>query len=127
MRYKRQLTNKLFLLGLLLCSSCSRDYVKTEELIIKPTDSITQIVITTEEKHISNLHLSIEGEINGSGRLIMGNSDSTIYRTYELSTGEINLTYNGDWYAEFCYLTYKPTSKTSGQLKIKSDFVGTQR
>jgi hypothetical protein len=120
---KRLLTSILFILGLFVQSSCDNN-VKRTEMTLKQDDSLNQVVLRTERKNISGLNLLIEGDIKGSGQLKFGDSDSTVYQTYELKEGKIEVKYNGDWYSEFCYVTYKPTSKTKGQLKIEGDFVG---
>lgn len=62
----------------------------------------------------------------GSGELSIGDTDSTFYKTYDLNEGKIEIKYRGDWYSEFCYVTYMPTSETKGQLKVDGDFVGDQ-
>ena len=93
-------------------------------MTLEPRDTINQLVLRTQGKHISGLRLQIEGEIQGTGQLSFGDSDSTSYRTYDLKEGKIELKYEGDWYSEFCYLTYKPTTGTKGQLKFEGDFIG---
>ena len=120
---KRILTTQLFVLVLILINSCG-DKIETSEMIFAPGDNSTQIVLQTVGKNISGLNLLIKGEIKGSGQLGFGDSDSTFYKTYDLTEGKVEIKYNGDWYSEFCYVTYKPTSETQGQLKIEGDFVG---
>ena len=124
LRIKKPLTYKLFLLGLILLSSCVGDKVKSEEMILLPGDTQHKIVLQTEGKSISGLELLINGEIIGSGQLSISDTDSTFYKTYDLKEGKIEIKYRGDWYSEFCYVTYKPTSETKGQLKIDGDFFG---
>ena len=122
-KMKRLLTYRLFIFVLIVLSSCSNN-VKRTEMTLKQDDSINQVVLRTEGKNISGLNLLIEGDVEGSGQLSFGDSDSTVYKTYELKEGKIEIKYKGDWYSEFCYVTYKPTSGTKGQLKIEGDFVG---
>lgn len=93
-------------------------------MTLEPGNTITQLVLRTQGKHISGLSLQIKGEIQGAGELSFGYSDSISYRTYDLKEGKIELKYDGDWYSEFCYLTYKPTTGTKGQLKFEGDFLG---
>ena len=118
------LTPKLSLLGLLLISFCSSNNTKSAEMTLKPGDPLNQEVLRTERMNISGLNLLIKGEIKGSGQLSFGYSDSTAYKTYEVREGKIEVKYEGDWYSEFCYITYRPTTETKGQLKIDGDFIG---
>jgi|GEM_PF-4119208 len=117
------LTSVLFVFGLIVLCSCSND-VKRTEMNLKQDDSINQVVLQAKGKNISGLNLLIEGDIEGSGQLSFGDSDSTFFKTYELKEGKIEIKYKGDWYSKFCYVTYKSTSATKGQLKIEGDFVG---
>jgi hypothetical protein len=124
LRNMRLLTSKLFLLGLFILGSCVGDNIKSEEMILIPGDSLHRTVLRAEGKNINGLDLLIKGEIKGSGQLSIGDTDSTFYKTYDLTEGKIEIEYRGDWYSEFCYVTYKPAQETKGQLKIDGDFFG---
>ena len=93
-------------------------------MILDPVDSVKQVILRTEENNIFKLNLLIKGEINGSGQLSIGDNDSTFYRTYEVKNGQAEIKYNGDWYSEFCYVTFRSTTKTNGRLKLEADFAG---
>jgi hypothetical protein len=124
MKIKRTLNIGLFLSGLFCLNSCSTNDIKKEGMALIPRDTVKQIVLRTKGKHINGLNLLIKGEINGAGQLSIGDNDSVAYKTYEVNTGQNEIKYNGDWYSEFCYITYKSTSGTKGQLKIEGDFLG---
>jgi len=82
------------------------------------------LVLETRENNIWKLDLTISGEIRGSGNLSIGDSDSTSYRTYELDSGHVDIEYEGDWYSQFCYITFIPKTPASGKLMINGDFIG---
>ncbi len=115
-------TIKLLTLGLYVLSSCLADNKKTIEMTINQVDTPNQVSIKADKQNISSLYLIVKGEIKGSGLLTIGDTDSTTYITYELTDGPVNLKYDGDWYSEFCFVTCKPTSVTTGQLKIEGRF-----
>lgn len=116
--------HRFVLLGLCILISCVKDEIKTGELTITPGDSTIQSFVRTTGNHVNALKLSISGQITGTGQLSIGDSDSTFYRTYDLEEGDIAIEYDGDWYSEFCYVTYKPKTATRGQLKMTGDFKG---
>ena len=93
-------------------------------MILTLADTVKQIVLRTKGKNISGLDLLIKGEISGAGQLSIGDNDSVAYKTYEVKNGRTEIKYNGDWYSEFCYVTFKSTSESKGQLKIEGDFIG---
>jgi hypothetical protein len=124
MKIKRTLNIGLILSGLFCLNSCDTNDTKKEEMTLIQRDTVKQIVLRTKGKNISGLNLLIKGKINGAGQLSIGDNDSVAYKTYEVKTGQNEIKYKGDWYSEFCYVTYKPTSETKGQLKIEGDFVG---
>jgi hypothetical protein len=125
-KIKGRLIYKSSLLGLfILCSCVVKDNTKTEQMNITPGDTLNQIFLQTKgREHISGLQLLITGEIKGSGQLSFGDTDSTTYHTYDLKYGKVEIKYDGDWYSEFCYLTFKPTVETKGQIKVEGDFAG---
>lgn len=106
----------------LIC--CERRKEIKDQLILDNETSQIQTSIETEGKHINALDLKIKGEINGPGRLSIGDNDSTFYKTYEVSEGKIEITYEGDWYSQYCYVTFKPVRSTSGLIEIQGDFGG---
>lgn len=124
MKIKRTLNIGLIISGLFCLNSCDTNDTKKEEMTLITSGTVKQIVLRTKGKNISGLNLLIKGQINGVGQLSIGDNDSVAYKTYEVKTGQNEIKYNGDWYSEFCYVTYKPTSETKGQLKIEGDFVG---
>ena len=113
-----------FIIFFLSFKSCVTDNTKREKMILAPNETITQIVLRTEGKHISSLDLSVRGEVSGSGRLSIGENDSVFYKTYEVKNGQNEITYFGDWYSEFCYVTFTPTIETKGQFNLEADFGG---
>lgn len=114
----------LILSGLFCLYSCTTKDIKKEELILDSGDSIKQVVLRTDEKNIFNLNLLIKGEISGSGQLSIGENDSAVYRTYDVRNGQTEIKYSGDWYSKSCYVTFRSTTKTNGQLKFEADFAG---
>jgi hypothetical protein len=125
-KIKGHLIYKSSILGLFILVSCTVDNnTKRGQMTLTPGDTVNQLVLQTQgRKHITGLSLLITGEIQGSGQLTLGDTDSTSYHTYDLKEGKIEIKYNGDWYSEFCYLTYRPTTETKGQLMIEGDFAG---
>jgi hypothetical protein len=111
------------LLGLFSLNSCNRNDTKKEEMILT-ADTTKQIALRTKGKNINALDLLIKGETSGPGQLSIGDSDSVFYKTYEVKGGQTEIKYNGDWYSEFCYLTFRSTTKTNGQLNLEADFAG---
>ena len=103
---------------------CERKKEIKNQLILENETSQIQTSIETEGQHINALDLKIKGEINGPGKLSIGDNDSTFYKTYEVGEGKIEITYEGDCYAQYCYVTFKPVRSTSGQIEIQGDFGG---
>lgn len=124
MRIKKILNIGLILSGLFYLYSCDMYETKKQEMILTPGDTVKQIVLSTKGKNISGLDLLVKGEITGTGKLSIGDKDSVAYKTYEVKSGFTEIKYKGDWYSEFCYVTFKPTSRTKGQLKIEENFIG---
>jgi hypothetical protein len=112
------------LLFLRLADSCDSNDIKKEEIILTQANPVNKIVLRTDKKNIDGLTLKINGEVTGSGQLSIGENDATFYKTYDLNNGQIEIKYIGDWYSQFCYVTFRSTTKTSGQLKLEADFAG---
>jgi len=111
------------LLGLFSLISCDTNDTKKEEMILNG-DTTKQIVLRADGKNINSLDLLIKGEVSGPGQLSIGENDSVFYKTYEVQSGQTELKYRGDWYSEFCYVTFRSTTQTNGQLKLEVDFGG---
>ena len=105
-------------------TSCDSKKEIKNQLILDDERSRIQTSIVTEGKHINALDLKIKGEISGPGQLSIGDNDSTFYKTYEVTKGKIEITYEGDWYSEYCYVTFNPMTTTNGRIEIQGDFKG---
>jgi hypothetical protein len=117
--------HRFVLIGLCILVSCVKDDIKTGEMTITPDDTVAiRSFVRTTGSHVNALKLSISGHIAGYGQLSIGDTDSTFYKTYDVRSGDIAIEYDGDWYSEFCYVTYKPNTTTSGRLKLTGDFKG---
>lgn len=114
----------LVLWGFLSFCSCDSNDIKRGELNLTSVDTLKQIVVRTEGTHINALNLLIKGDISGSGHLSIGDNDSVFYKTYDVKDGQNEIRYEGDWYSEFCYVTFRQTTKASGLIKVEADFVG---
>ena len=104
--------------------SCGSKKEIKNQLILDNETSRIQTSIVTEGNLINALDLKIKGEIKGSGQLSIGDNDSTFYKTYDVTEGKIEITYDGDWYSQYCYVTFKPMTSTNGRIEIEGDFKG---
>lgn len=87
--------------------------------------SIKQMTEFRTDGIMTGIQIFINGKIDGTGTLTIGNTDSTTYKVYELTTGIIDLEHSGDWYSNVCYVTFKPTDPTTGGLEISCHFIET--
>lgn len=73
---------------------------------------------------ISGIELHLEGRIDGSGIIKIGENDSTVYKKYELNTRVIGIEFKSDWYSEFCVVSFEPITRSNGKIRILCNFIG---
>ena len=83
---------------------------KKEELI--------KITIDENAEFPHSMDLTMKGEINGTGIIQYGWSDSSFYHTDTITDKFLLDKNGGDWYNDIVFIKYTPLTATDGQLKI---------
>ena len=122
MQRRKSILATFSILGLCLLLSDCADDSRTTTLNLDGND-VRTAVLQTEQK-LFHLTLQINGQLTGKGKLGIGYTDSTTYKEYIITGGNVQIQYDGDWYSPICYVTYRPLTPTKGSLTVKADFGG---
>lgn len=99
---------------------------------LKTSYSNKKVKLTTESELITfyldedaqyphSMSLTMQGEINGTGILQFGWTDSTFYRTDSISSNFLVESIGGDWYNDIVIVKYTPITATIGELNINCE------
>ncbi len=109
----------MLVIGLIL-SSCGPDL---REIQVPDVTMRRGIVLkkSREQGPIHGLDVQVHGFLVGDATLVV-ELDGEPYHTIDLS-GELSLSWHGDWYADDVRLVYDPRSVTSGKLVVSYRFL----
>ena len=110
----------LLLIGDYLVNSVG-DFTTSKRSITKElTQKELLVKITIDEiaEFPHSMDLIMQGEINGTGVLQYGWSDSSFYGTDTISQKFLLDKNGGDWYNDNVFIKYTPLTATKGKLKI---------
>jgi hypothetical protein len=73
-----------------------------------------------DQEYIVSLHLRVHGNLDGQARLSLMLQGKN-YKSEHVS-GNINFTYDGDWYSNSAEIRYEPINVAAGTLLIDYSF-----
>jgi len=94
---------------------------------IKDVTNPSTIVLHKMEvqEHVYDFYVHVKGYIDGSAKLAFSydSKNKKPYR-HEFISGEVDVKWEGNWYADTLIVDYTPSTVTSGELSITYDFHG---
>lgn len=112
-------------------------YFHITGFLTKTTKSTIKISLTNKEQVVKipiskysrdpfKYRLEIDGWVDQEGEFKVGWDDTTYYKTKSVS-GEFDLKFGGDWYADTVFVTFDPIHTTRGKAKIDCEIYGTKK
>ncbi len=132
----KNLRRVILVLGLLIIGTVGylvAFYIAPTSLNLRTIDISVHDSVKTElkkydhQEHIHSIDFEVTGEISGTAELRIGATDTTVYQTYEIEEGHVNVNYSGDWYSDKIFVAYRPTGLKEGHLKIHYRFYGSTK
>jgi len=79
-----------------------------------------------DQEHVFSFHVHVYGHLGGQATIsLIQDSSKGSLREKESISGEVDLVWRGDWYADRIDIVYEPSNSImSGEIEISYDFDG---
>ena len=113
-------------LGLWMLYRWEDGKVQTGIIRVYPHQSISEesVLLYSKERNVWKIKLAIQGTIEGSGTINIGDSESHFVYHYDVRPGPVDINYEGDWYTQSCAVQFIKKTSTTGELLVTADFIG---
>lgn len=102
---------------IIACYSCNKDSYKTVVYKDLSKDFIDTVAYPIQNDKVVKINLILRGHINGMAKLEIGNHIGRYFEEFIVS-GDVDTTYEAEWYENTYLLKYTPITNVNGDSLI---------